>query len=252
MKQRYQYKLPQKSDYPNNFKILDQPGLSAEYHQLLEASASAYFETKGPAKWLFMKRFQMAKKYLEKVGPVKQLLDAGTGIGFFLPTLAQSATHVWAVDYAQHTLKYAKAMCKKLKIKNVDFKQGDLMKLPFKEKQFDVVIALSILEHIFPKNLPKAIRHFKRVLKPNGYLIAGYPNEGSNFFKFFQQLEKGLLRPNIFKSLKNEKRNYKPLGHVALSWQIDRAINQNLKIIESMALPLKALRFYSLSLSQKS
>ena len=54
MLKRLKLKLPKKSDYPNRLKILDRPGRSAAYHQLIEASASAYFETKGPAKWLFM------------------------------------------------------------------------------------------------------------------------------------------------------------------------------------------------------
>jgi ubiquinone/menaquinone biosynthesis C-methylase UbiE len=244
--------LPKKSDYPNGFKILDQAGRSAAYHQLVEASASAYFETKGPAKWLFMKRFEIAVEYLNQIGPVDNLLDAGTGIGFFLPTLSRAAQNAWSLDYAQHTLKYAKALTKKLKVKNVKFVQGDLTKLPFKAKQFDVVVALSILEHIPPKQLPVVIGHFERALKPGGYLIAGYPNEGSRVFKLVQQAEKIIMRPKMFKSIHDDKRKYKPLGHVALSWQIDKAIRDKLKVVDYDALPFKGLKFYSLSLNQKA
>ena len=224
MLKRLKLKLPKKSDYPNRLKILDRPGRSAAYHQLVEASASAYFETKGPAKWLFMKRFEIAVEYLNRIAAVDNILDAGTGIGFFLPTLSRAAKNVWALDYADHTLRYAKALCKKLKVRNVSFIQGDLPKLPFPAKKFDVIVALSILEHIPPKQLPIVIGHFKRVLKPGGYLIAGYPNEGSPVFKLVQQAEKIIMRPKMFKSIHDTHRKYKPLGHVAKSFQIVNTI----------------------------
>jgi len=48
-----QAKLAEKSDYPKNLSILNKPDPSAEYHQLVEASASAYFEIKGLARWIF-------------------------------------------------------------------------------------------------------------------------------------------------------------------------------------------------------
>ena len=251
MTRRLKLRLPKKSNYPNSLKILNRAGRSAEYHQLVEASASAYFETKGPAKWLFMKRFQVAVDYLHQIGPVANALDAGTGIGFFLPTLSRTAKNVWALDYANHTLRYAKGLCRRLKIKNASFKQGDLTKLPFPAKKFDVIVALSILEHIPPKQLPTVIGHFKRVLKPGGYLIAGYPNEGDKIFKLVQQAEKIIMRPQVFKSIHDDKRKYKPLGHVAKSFQIDKAIKDKLKVINYKALPLNGLKFYSLSLNQK-
>ena len=224
---------------------------STEYHQLVEASASAYFETKGPAKWLFMKRFKVALDYLNQTGQVDNLLDIGTGIGFFLPSLATGAKKVVAFDYAKHTLKYARAMCKKRGIENVRFIQDDLFKPKFKAKQFDVVMALSILEHVPPKDLPRVIGYLKKALKPGGYLIAGYPNEGSAIFKLVQQTEKLIMRPKMLKSIKSKERDYKPLGHIALSGQIDKAIKQKFKIVDYRSLPLPILKFYSMSLAVK-
>jgi len=243
-------RLPEKKDYSKIIKILKKSPNSKEYHQLVEASASAYFETKGPAKWLFMKRFQVAKEFLEKIGPVKQLLDAGTGIGFFLPTLSQAANQVTGFDYAKHTLRYAQMMCKKLRIKNVSFVQGDLTKLLLKKNQFDVIVTLSVLEHIPPKKLAIVMKHFKRVLMPEGYLIAGYPNEGSWLFKLIQQMERIIMRPKIFKSLKNEDRNYKPLGHVANLKEIDEAIKKEFEVVEYLSLPGKLFKLYGLSLNR--
>jgi len=244
-------RLPNRKDYLKTIKILNKPSTSEEYHQLVEASASAYFETKGPANWLFMKRFQVTKGFLDKIGPVKKLLDVGTGIGFFLPTLSQAAKQVVGFDYAKYPLRHAQAMCKNLKIKNVKFVRGDLSKLAFERNRFEVVVALSVLEHIPPKKLTRVMKHFKRVLKPGGYLIAGYPNESSLLFKIAQQLEKIIMRPKVFKSLKSEERDYKPLGHVSDLKEIDEAIKKQFKILDCRALPFNYLKFYSLNLSIK-
>lgn len=248
VKQRYQLKLPQKSDYPNNLKILDKPGLSAEYHQLLEASASAYFETKGPTRWLFMKRFHSAFNYLKQIGRTESILDAGTGIGFFLPTLSQFADTVTAVDYAQHTLAYARSMCRKRKLTNIFFAQADLLKLDLPKHGFDIINTLSVLEHIPPEKLTSLMAKFKAWLKPDGYLIAGWPNEGGTIFKLAQTWEKRLLRPRMLQSFVDEKRHYKPLGHVSQSDQIYSAVTKTFKTINFQSLPFPWLKFYSLGL----
>jgi len=248
VKQRYQLKLPQKSDYPHGFRILDKPGLSAEYHQLLEASASAYFETKGPTKWLFMKRFHSAFDYLTQIGRTESILDAGTGIGFFLPTLSQFADTVTAVDYARHTLAYARLMCRKRQINKIKFIQADLLTLNLPKHSFDLINTLSVLEHIPPKQLPNLMAKFKSWLKPGGYLIAGWPNEGGKIFKIMQTWEKRLLRPRMLQSFVDEKRHYKPLGHVSQSNQIFTAVTNSFKTIDYQYLPFPWLKFYSIGL----
>lgn len=240
--------FPQKSDYPQGLKILDQPGRSAEYHQLVEASASAYFETKGPTRWMFMKRFKSALNYLKQIGRAELILDAGTGIGFFLPTLSQLANTVTAVDYAQHTLSYARSMCRKRKIKNVSFTQANLLKLTLPKNSVDVINTLSVLEHIPPEQLPVLMTKFKTWLKPHGHIIAGWPNEGGTIFKLAQTWEKRLLRPRMRQSFEDEKRHYKPLGHVSQSDQIYSAVTKVFKTVNYQFLPFSWLKFYSLGL----
>lgn len=237
MHKRLKLVFPKKSDYPDRLKILNHPNQSIAYHQLVEASASAYFETKGLAKWLFMKRFQTALNYLKSIGKIKSLFDAGTGIGFFLPTLSRAAEQVTALDYSQHTLRYAKKMCQKRKVKNIDFIQADLLNLKLRNKKFDIITALSVLEHIPPRKLNQLMHGFKKILKPDGYLIAGWPNEGNWLFKLVQQLEKRLMRPKVFKSIHDKKAKYIPLGHVAKSNQIETAVIKNFKTIEIKSLP---------------
>lgn len=248
---RYQLKFPKKADYPQRLKILNKPSRSAEYHQLVEASASAYFETKGPARWLFMKRFHEALNYLSQIGKVENLFDVGTGIGFFLPTLSQLAEKVTALDYARHTLDYAKAMCRKKKIKNVAFVQGDLLNLKLGNKKFDVVTALSVLEHIPPEKLDRLMKNFIKILRPGGYLVAGWPNEGNLLFKLAQQLEKRIMRPQVFKSIHDNKAKYIPLGHVSQSQQIETAVTKNFKTKAIKSLPWIFPDFYRIGYFKK-
>lgn len=248
----YQLKFPKKSDYPNKLKILNIPGRSTEYHQLVEASASAYFETKGPARWLFMKRFKVAVDYLTKIKKINSLLDAGTGIGFFLPTLSQLSKKIVALDYAQHTLRYAKAMCKKRKIVNINFVQGNLLNLKLGKQKFEIITALSVLEHIPPQKLNLLMKNFKKILKPGGYFIAGWPNEGNLLFKLAQQLEKRIMRPEVFKSIHDKNAKYIPLGHVSRSKQIEMAVIKNFKTIEMKSLPWIFPSFYRIGYWQKN
>lgn len=244
--------FPKKTNYPGGLKILDRPGRSAAYHQLVEASASAYFETTGPTRWLFMKRFRVAFAYLSQISQVNSVLDAGTGIGFFLPTLSQFGRQITAIDYARHTLAYAQDMCQKRRLKNIKFIQADLLKLNLPRNRFDVINTLSVLEHIPPQQLPQLMNKFKTWLKPGGFLIAGWPNEGGKIFKLMQTWEKKLLRPKMLQSLKDEERRYKPLGHVSQSRQIYSALTKVFKMVDYRSLPFPWLRFYSMTFSTKS
>ncbi len=242
---KYQLKLPTKTDFPNCLKILDHPNKSAEYHQVIEASA--YFETKGLTRWLFRKRFETVLTFISKMGKADKLLDAGTGIGFFLPSLSEAANQVVAIDNTNFSLKYAQFMVKKREISNVRFKKIKLENLDFKDEQFEIIICLSVLEHILPEKLKRVAYEFKRILKPNGSLIAGYPNEGNLLFKLLQQLERCLFRSHITKALENKNRaKYQTLGHVATAKQIDQALDQYFTIKEEKTLPLWGINLYKI------
>lgn len=58
-----------------------------------------------------------------------------------------------------------------------DLKNGDVLKMPYAEDQFDTVLLISILEHLKPHELEQAFREIKRVLKPGGQVVYGAPVE---------------------------------------------------------------------------
>ena len=60
---------------------------------------------------------------------------------------------------------------------HLDLRNGDVLKMPYAEDQFDTVLLISILEHLKPHELEQAFREIKRVLKPGGQVVYGAPVE---------------------------------------------------------------------------
>ena len=133
----------------------------------------------------------------------------------------------------------------------VSFKKTSLKKFPFKDNQFEVIVCLSVLEHVPPSELSIVIDHFYRALKVGGFLIAGYPNEGSHLFKLLQTIEPLLTRPRVIMALKNKRKKFNVSGHVSNSKQIDLAIKNKFKTISSKSLPFPKLKLYTLGKFQK-
>lgn len=101
-----------------------------------------------------------------------RVLDAGCGTGRLIPYLIKSAGtkgEIVEMDFAKKMLKIAK---EKYPNSNICFIQSDAQVVPFKDKSFDVVICFALLPHIPDKQ--KALREFKRILKPDSPLVVAH------------------------------------------------------------------------------
>lgn len=98
----------------------------------------------------------------------KKLLDAGCGTGLFAKEACDRGANVTALDIGPHLLKKVNEKC------NAKTVHGDLLKLPFPDNSFDIVIAIESIEHT--KNPQKAVDEVIRVTKKNGYFIITTPN----------------------------------------------------------------------------
>lgn len=58
-----------------------------------------------------------------------------------------------------------------------DLQNGDVLKMPYVDNQFDTVLLISILEHLKPHELEQAFSEIRRILKPNGQVVYGAPVE---------------------------------------------------------------------------
>lgn len=100
-----------------------------------------------------------------------RVLDAGCGAGYGSALLAETAAHVTGLDRAPEALEYARAH---YPASNLVFQQGECLKLPFPDGEFDWVVAFEVIEH-----LPDAdvfLREVRRVLRPQGRVAVSTPN----------------------------------------------------------------------------
>lgn len=96
----------------------------------------------------------------------KNILDVGCGTGANMDFLKQKGFQVKGIDMSEEALKFCKE-------KGLDVQLGLAGNIPFRENNFDIVIACDVLEHI--KNDVEAIKEIARVLKKNGLFIATVP-----------------------------------------------------------------------------
>ena len=121
---------------------------------------------------IYIRRMEIASGLL---GSKKydKLLDLGFGSGIFLPELASRCTSLFGMDN-HGNIAFVKEMAKVEKVE-VNLLAGDILKIPFKDKVFDCIVCLSVLEHI--KNLSETVKEMYRIVKDDGILVAGFPTK---------------------------------------------------------------------------
>jgi 2-polyprenyl-3-methyl-5-hydroxy-6-metoxy-1,4-benzoquinol methylase len=100
-------------------------------------------------------------------------LDAACGEGYGAALLAKSATSVEGVDISEKAIDHARARYGNLK--SLKFQQADCTRLPFADNEFDRVVSFETLEHLAEQD--QLLAEFRRVLKPDGYLLLSSPDK---------------------------------------------------------------------------
>lgn len=100
----------------------------------------------------------------------KKLLDVGCWSGQFVAHLVKKAKKIYGIDPDIDAIKLAKINCPK-----ANFSIGDARKLIFRNKSFDIVTFINVLEHIPKGTEQKCIFEINRVLKTGGYLFLDCP-----------------------------------------------------------------------------
>ena len=107
----------------------------------------------------------------ENSNQINSLLDLGTGRGDILSLLKKNKTfssnvNIVAVDNCDKMLLYAKK-----DFSNVKFIQADVLNLPFKDSEFDLIFCVGLTEYIKLENLSLFLKNLKKILKKNGHII---------------------------------------------------------------------------------
>ena len=98
------------------------------------------------------------------------VLDLGSGAGndcFVTRAIVGETGKVTGLDFTEPMILKARENCAKLSFKNVEFVPGDIEKMPFDDKLFDVVISNCVLNLVPDKS--RAFSEIFRVLKPEGH-----------------------------------------------------------------------------------
>ena len=114
---------------------------------------------------------QLTKELLsrEKIDETKSILDAGCGTGQTSAYIAkQYRCNVTSLDCNKMMLDKAKQRFSTLHLP-IEVKQGSTENLPFDEGVFDMILSESVISFT---DVSLTIPEFKRVLKPNGVLLA--------------------------------------------------------------------------------
>lgn len=115
-------------------------------------------------------------------GPFESLLEIGYGSGILLPELSQRCRRLAGVDIHEefdrvHAMLEAEGV-------EASLHYGDIQSLPFGDAEFDAVVCVSVLEHLV--DLDAAVVEIRRILRPSGMTIVGFPVRNSITSAFYR------------------------------------------------------------------
>lgn len=129
---------------------------------------------------LWLATFGKERAFREKIlqlaslAPGEKVLDVGCGTG----TLAIAAKRhvgesglVYGIDASPEMIARSSAKARKARI-DIMFERGIAEALPFPDATFDVVLSTIMLHHLPRKARLEAIREMRRVLRPEGRILA--------------------------------------------------------------------------------
>ncbi len=112
----------------------------------------------------------------KKTGSV---LDIGSGLGLFLSKFKEKKWSVIGTDISSDVAKYSQ------KLFGVKVVIGDVIKMKFENKSFDLITLNGVFEHIYDP--ASTLKKCRQILKENGLLVMAIPNIESLGYKIHQK-----------------------------------------------------------------
>jgi len=128
------------------------------------------FDTHGDTRQLVPGRSWVAwARALGELLPPLDVVDIGCGDGYLALEAARWARHVTGIDRSDDVLDRAKALALKRQVVNVEWRKGDLSRLPLRDETHDIALLSQSLHHA--NDPERAIAEAVRVLRPSGRLL---------------------------------------------------------------------------------
>ncbi len=138
-------------------------------------------------------------------GHTGQLLEIGCGAGRYLRAFKhyRPDLDLHGCDISHIALAEAEAADPN---REIDYKPGDALNLPYEDNSFDIVLLFDVFEHV--TDVGKAADEVARVLKPGGVFHCFVPCEGNHRTIF------SILRNNRYIPIHRWKRDH--IGHIQI------------------------------------
>jgi len=165
-------------------------------------------------KYLFQKykhkiEADFLKKTLREIKRDKiKILDIGCGTGRMLAEIFSIGKNIEYVglDTSKQMTKHLKEKSKRLGVeKKIKVKIGNATRIPFKDREFNVVFSYHLLWHIPKEEQEKIIKEMKRVCKKGGFIIFDILNKDFVWEKLKWILKKEKIRELYKINLKEAK-----------------------------------------------
>ncbi len=134
--------------------------IAKRYHKL---------RTRGQG-WFYNEMLEMPTT-LKLLGNVKgkKILDLGCGTGIYAKILTKKGAKIKGIDISEEMIKIAKKENPK-----VEFKVGNMDNLPYKNKEFDIILAALSINYL--KEWYGVFKEVRRVLKNKGMFVFSTSN----------------------------------------------------------------------------
>lgn len=119
-----------------------------------------------------LRRLNSIHFLLDEKGKYSNVLDIGCGTGVITASVKERLrTKMTGIDISPEMIEYCKS---KYKGMNINFFEGNILDLNFPDRQFDLVLTVSLIEWI--SDYEKAISEVSRLLATGGQWIVSIPN----------------------------------------------------------------------------
>ncbi len=137
------------------------------------------------------------------------VIDLGSGAGndaFIARSETGETGKVIGIDFTPAMIEKARANAEKLAFHNVEFRQGDIEKMPVTANTADVVVSNCVLNLV--PNKDAVIKEIFRVLKPGGHfsisdivLVGNLPDQLRNAAEMYAGCVSGAIQKDVYMEL---------------------------------------------------
>ena len=99
-----------------------------------------------------------------KVKGMTEFLDLGCGLGRHSILFGKNGFNVSAFDISIEAIERTRAWAENENLK-FEYMQGDMLNLPYEDKQFDCILCRNVISHTDTEGLKQVINQIRRVLK---------------------------------------------------------------------------------------